>query len=179
MVEGRKARDPELLDAIDKFERVPFEGRVWRVVRATRDALQASRVGARWDPALFDVLYTSLERAGAMEEIYFHLSRQPVFPDVAFQIHQIRIRGRRFLNVSELEMLAKLGVDISTFTSFDYARTQAIGDAAFFLGFDGLIVPSARSKARNLVIFFDRVEPGDIEVERSEMISWKAWLDTR
>jgi RES domain-containing protein len=178
MIQDRKARDIELLDAIDKFDRVPFDGKVWRIVRATRDALQASRVGARWDPALFDVLYTSLDRNGALEEIYFHLSRQPVFPDVAFQLHRLRVRGSHFLNISEMEVLGRLGVDLSKFTSFDYTRTQAIGDAAFFLGFDGLIVPSARSKARNLVIFSDRIEPDDIEVEHSELISWKVWLES-
>lgn len=179
MIQDRKARDIELLDAIDKFDRVPFDGRVWRVVRATRDALQASRVGARWDPALFDVLYSSLDRNGALEEIYFHLSRQPIFPDVAFQLHHVRVRGNRFLNISGMDMLARLGVDLTKFTSFDYVRTQAIGDAAFFLGFDGLIVPSARSKAINLVIFADRIEPHDIEVEHSELISWKTWLENR
>lgn len=179
MALDRKARDIELLDAIDKFDRVPFDGKVWRVVRATRDALQASRVGARWDPALFDVLYTSLDRNGAMDEIYFHLSRQPIFPDVAFQLHRVRVRGNRFLNISEMDILARLGVNLARFTSFDYARTQAIGDAAFFLGFDGLIVPSARSKATNLVIFADRIEPDDIKVEHSELISWKAWLESR
>jgi RES domain-containing protein len=179
MTDGRKARDPELLDAIDKFDRVPFEGKVWRVVRATRDVLQAARVGARWDPALFDVLYTSLDREGAMEEIYFHLSRQPVFPDVPFQVHRLRVQGQRFLDIAELEVLGRLGIDLSNFASFDYTRTQAIGDAAFFLGFDGLIVPSARSRARNLVIFSDHLNPEDIELEYSELINWKAWLSTR
>jgi len=179
MDDRRKARDLELLDAIDKFDRIAFDGSVWRAVRAARDALQASRVGARWDPALFDVLYTSLDREGAMQEIYFHLSRQPVFPDVAFQLHRLRIRAKGFLNISELEVLGRLGVDLATFASFDYSRTQAIGDAAFFLGFSGLIVPSARSKSRNLVIFPDRIEPDDIEVEHSELINWKAWLSTR
>ena len=179
MIDSRKARDLELLDAIDKFARVPFEGNVWRVVRATRDVLQASRVGARWDPALFDVLYTSLERDGAMEEIYFHLSRQPVFPDIAFQIHRLRIRAKQVLDISKTDDIVRLGIDLSTFTSFNYSRTQAIGDAAFFLGFDGMIVPSARSKAQNLVVFSDRIGPDDIEVIHSELVNWKAWLENR
>jgi RES domain-containing protein len=172
---ARKARDPELLDAIDKFDRLPFEGTVWRVVRETRDILQASRVGARWDPALFDVIYTSLDSNGALEEIYFHLSRQPVFPSVPFQLHRLRLRVKQILNIGEMEILERLGVNVSAFASFDYARTQAIGDAAFFLGFGGLIVPSARSATRNLVIFSGRGDPDEIEVEHSERIDWKAW----
>jgi RES domain-containing protein len=179
MNSDRRARDLELLDALDKFTRVPFEGSVWRSVRATRDPLEASRVGARWDPAYFDVLYTSLERNGAMEEIYFHLSRQPIFPDIAFQIHRLRVRARNVLDISEMHIIERLGVDVASFAKFDYSRTQAIGDAAFFLGFDGLIVPSARARAKNFVVFSDRIEPTDIEVEHSELINWKAWLETR
>jgi RES domain-containing protein len=167
------------LDAIDKLDRVPFEGTVWRAVRESRDVLQASPVGARWDPALFDVLYTSLERDGALEEIYFHLSRQPVFPSTPFLIHRLRLRATQLLRVTDPAHLEKLGVNLSTFGTMDYTRTQAIGDAAFFLGFCGLIVPSARSKAQNLVVFSDRLAPDDLEVQESEPIDWKAWRGDR
>jgi RES domain-containing protein len=179
MSDGRKARDVELLDAIDKLDRIPFEGIVWRVVRETRDVLQASPVGARWDPALFDVLYTSLDRDGALEEIYFHLSRQPIFPTIPFQLHRLRVRAKRVLRVTDTAILQQLGVNLSTFATFDYTRTQAIGDAAFFLGFGGLIVPSARSTAENLVIFSDRINPDDMEIEHSELVDWKAWRSNR
>jgi RES domain-containing protein len=175
---GRTARDLELLDAIDKLDRISFEGTVWRVVRETRDVLQASRVGARWDPAAFDVLYTSLEREGALEEMYFHLSRQPVFPNIPFEIHRIELRAKGLLRL-EGTILQSLGVDLSKFAGFEYARTQAIGDAAFFLGFSGLIVPSARSPAHNLVIFADRIGPEDIEPQDSESVDWKGWRSGR
>ncbi len=179
MSDIRKARDLELLDALDKLDRVPFEGAVWRVVRETRDVLQASPAGARWDPALFDVLYTSLQRDGALEEIYFHLSRQPIFPAIPFQIYRLRVRAQKILNISEMKILEQLGVSSSIFSTLDYVRTQAIGDAAFFLGFDGMMVPSARSTAQNLVIFSDRIDPGDIDVEHSELVDWKAWRSSR
>jgi RES domain-containing protein len=179
MNDGRKARDPELLDEIDKFARTVFEGQVWRVVRESRDVLQASPVGARWDPGSFDVLYISFDREGALEEIYFHLSRQPVFPAIPFQIHRIRVRAQKILRLQEMQLLQKLGVDIENYVNMDYSRTQAIGDAAFFLGFDGVIVPSARSRSLNLVLFADRMEVTDTEVEHSEPVDWRAWRRTR
>jgi RES domain-containing protein len=179
MNDGRKARDPELLDEIDRFARTVFEGRVWRVVRESRDVLQASPVGARWDPGSFDVLYTSLDREGALEEIYFHLSRQPVFPAIPFQIHRIRVHAQKILRLQEMQLLHKLGVDIENYVNMDYSRTQAIGDAAFFLGFDGIVVPSARSQSLNLVLFADRLEVTDTEVEHSELVDWRTWRRTR
>jgi RES domain-containing protein len=179
MSDGRKARDLELLDAVDKLSRAAFEGQVWRVVRESRDVFQASRVGARWDAGTFDVLYTSLERDGALEEAYFHLSRQPVFPSVPFQIHRIRVSSKKILHLDQMPLLQQLGVDVANYGNIDYSRTQAIADAAFFLGFDGLIVPSARSQHRNLVLFTDRIEITDTEVEHSESVDWKAWRRDR
>ena len=179
MSDGRKARDLALLDAIDKFARTVFEGQVWRVVRETRDALQASPVGARWDPGTFDVLYTSLDREGALQEVYFHLSRQPVFPSVPFQLHRLHAGAGKILRLEELDLLAQLGVDTSNYVGLDYLRTQAIADAAFFLGFDGLIVPSARFQGMNLVLFADRIEITDLDVEHSEPVDWKAWRRSR
>jgi RES domain-containing protein len=179
MDDGRKARDLELLDAIDKLQRTDFEGLVWRVVRKTRDVLQASRVGARWDPGTFDVLYTSLDRNGALEEVYFHLSRQPVFPSIPFQIHRIRVNAKNILRLDQMSVLQQLGVDIANYATMHYARTQAIADAAFFLGFEGLLVPSARSSFLNLVLFADHVEITGTEVDFSEQVDWKAWRRSR
>lgn len=179
MIDGRKARDPELLDQLDKLPRAIFESRVWRVVRESRDVLQASRVGARWDPGSFDVLYTSLNPEAAREEVYFHLSRQPVFPSVPFQIHRLRIRLKQILNLQETELLRGLGVDISNYANMDYSRTQAIADGAFFLGYSGIIVPSARFQGLNLVLFTDHIELTDVEVEHSEPVNWIAWRRSR
>jgi len=179
MSEGRKARDLDLLDAIDKFPRTVFEGHVWRVVRESRDVLQASRVRARWDPGSFDVLYTSLEREGALEEVYFHLSRQPVFPSVPFRIHRLQARAQRTLRLEEMGLLHDLGVDTGRYVEMDYARTQAIADAAFFLGFDSLLVPSARTRSLNLVLFADHLDVADTTVEHSEPVDWKAWRRSR
>ena len=179
MSDGRKARDPELLDAIDRFDRTEFDGQVWRAVRETRDPLQPSPVGARWDPGSFDVLYTSLDRGTALEEVYFHLSRQPVFPSVPFSLHRIHVRVKNVLRMEEMHILESLGIDPKSYGALDYARTQAIGDVAFFLGFGALIAPTARLRALNLVIFADRLEPADAEVEQSERVDWKAWRRSR
>ena len=53
-------------------------------------------------------------------------------------------------------------------------RTQEIGDAAQFLGFAGIIVPSARWSGSNLVLFTDRLEPDTLAVLTQEPIDWAA-----
>ena len=60
-----------------------------------------------------------------------------------------------------MSSLSTLGVDVRRYANFEYSVTQAIAAAAFFLDFDGLVVPSARSTELNLVIFLEKLESGE------------------
>ena len=172
----RRARDLELLDALDAHPRVAFEGLAWRIVREGRDPLQGAPAAARWDPGEFDVIYTSLASEGALAEIHFQLSRQPVFPSrLVAVIHRISVRARRALELADLAQTEALGVDRGRYGELAYERTQAIGDGAYFLGFDGLIVPSTRWNCQNLVLFTDQLSPADLAVEQSDVVDWEAW----
>jgi RES domain-containing protein len=172
----RRPRDLELLDKIDSLPRIAHEGTVWRIAREGRDPLQGHPAAARWDPGTFDVIYTSLEREGSLAEIHFHLNRQPVFPSkLISMLHRITLRTRRVLQLANLSEVEALGVARDSYGEFDYERTQAIGDAAYFLGFDGLLVPSARWRCQNLVVFTDQLAPDDMAVEESTVVDWSAW----
>jgi RES domain-containing protein len=173
---ARKPRDPSLLDALDAFDRVPYAGETWRVVRDGRDPLQGSASGGRWDPTLFDVLYTSLDTDGAVAEVHFHLTRQPVFPSkIKYGLHRIRIRTAKTLRLKDLATMVLLGVDPARYREILYAPTQAIADAAYFLGFDSIIAPNARWSCNNLILFSDQIAPADLEVIESSEVDWTAW----
>lgn len=163
-------RDKALIDAVEAIEPVRFEGPVWRIVREGRDPLQCSASGGRWDDGTFEVLYTSLERRGAIEEMRFHLMRgQPVLPSkVVYGLFELHVAIDRALKLLDLDALARLGHDASRFGRLsyqekndEYPRTQEIGEVAHFLEFDGLIVPSARCACLNAVLFCDRIAPAD------------------
>lgn len=178
----RRARDVQLLDALDSSPREPFEGEAWRIVRDGRDPLQGYPVGARWDPPDgFDVIYTALHPDGARAEVFFHLSRAPVFPSrTVFLLHRIAVVTQRTLRLTDKSGLAALGVDMERFAEIDYrnlpTRTQEIGDAAYFLGFDSMIVPSARAENDNLVLFVDRLNiDRDLAVRESTTVDWHSW----
>jgi hypothetical protein len=175
-VTERRARDLELLDALDAHQAVAFEGPVWRIVREGRDPLQGYPARARWDPGAFDVIYTSLQREGSLAEIHFHLSRQPVFPSKLISVlHRISVRTTRTLKLADIEAVERLGVARDRYSEFDYVRTQAIGDAAAFLGFDGMLVQSARWECLNLVLFTDRFSRAELTVEHSAVVDWNEW----
>jgi RES domain-containing protein len=175
MAAAVRSRDSALIDAIEALAPVNFDGRVWSIAREGRDPLQVSASGGRWDDGTFDVLYTSADRQGASEEMRFHLMRgQPVLPGrISFKLFELRVQMDQALRLADLEALAALGLDASTFgrlswqfTSDEYLRTQQIGEVAHFLDFDGLIVPSARYQCLNMVLFGDRIGPEALSVIR-------------
>ncbi|MGO8845591.1 MAG: RES family NAD+ phosphorylase [Methylocella sp.] len=163
----------------------PFKGTVWRVVREGRDPCQCSASGGRWDDGSFDVLYTALDRDGAIAEMYFHLLRgQPVFPSkVRYSLHELKVELSETLHLATLPDLAALGLDTSRYGQLSYAgrnqeypRTQEIAEVAHFLDCDGLLVPSARWVCSNLVIFCDRLGPAAIEAIKDHgLIDWARW----
>ena len=169
-------RDPALLDALDSFRRVSYTGETWRAVRAGRDPLQGSASGGRWDPTLFDVLYTSLAPDGAVAEVHFHLSRQPVFPSrIRYRLHRIKVRTAKTLRLPTLDAMVPLGVDPARYREILYEPTQAIGDAAYFLGFDSIIAPNARWSCNNLILFTDQIPPAYLQIIESSEINWTEW----
>ncbi len=75
--------------------------------------------------------------------------------------------------------LATLGVDLARYGERDYDRTQKIGAALVFLGFDGLIAPSARWPCDNLMIFGDNHALTEkLEVVGEELFEWRVWAET-
>jgi hypothetical protein len=165
------------LTFLTRTKGVSFEGDVWRIVREEREPLLGYPAG---DPGSFDVLYTSLEREGSLEEFNFHLSRQPVFPSkIRSVIHRISVRTQRTLRIANLAELRALGVTPETYGSLSYERTQEIGDAAAFLGFDGILAPSARWTCQNLILFTEHFTPADLSVVSSEPVDWDDWRKRR
>lgn len=182
MIKAR--RDNTLIDALEAIEPVAFSGPVWRLVRDGRDPLQCSASGGRWDDGSFDVLYTSMSRTGALEEMRFHLMRgQPVMPSrVKYRMFEVDLALERALQFLDLAALGEVGLKTETFGRLsyqqkndEYPRTQEIGEVAHFLDFDGLIVPSARSETKNLVVFCDKVETLQESVSKDQgIVDWAA-----
>lgn len=174
----RRARDLALLDAIDAMPRRPFTGEVWRACREGRDPLLGAASLSRWCNGAFEVLYTSGERDGAVAEVHAYLTLQPVFPSkLTIHTHRLGATAESILDLTDEAALAALGLDMTRYRDRRYERTQAIADAAFFLGFNGLLAPSARWPCRNLVLFTDRIPSDRLDLLESEPepVDWDEW----
>jgi len=180
MVGGGRVHDRAILDALENFDAETLEKIVWRVARKGRDPLRGAVANGRWNAVgEFEVLYTSLEPDGALAEVGYRLSLEPIWPSrIEHQIHTLEIRAERALRLENLGELQKLGVDTARYESFDYTATQAIAAAAHFLQFDALVVPSARFDVANVVLFLDRIQTTP-ELKNSENVDWAKWQAKR
>jgi RES domain-containing protein len=188
MAVSRPPRDNRLLDAIDALPGAIFSETCWRVTRQGRDPIQCSAVGGRWDDRTFDVLYTSTKADGAIAELYFQVSRgQPVMPSqVRYHLHELKVSLASCLKLVPLDALQALGLRTAGFGQLsyfereqEYPRTQEIAEVAYFLGRDGLIVPSARSEHDNLIVFCEPAGPAAVEVIKDHgPIVWEDWRET-
>ncbi len=176
---GPRIHDRIILDALEALDPEPFDGTVWRVTRAGREPMRGAAAHGRWSPSgEFEVLYTSLMREGALAEIGYRLSLQPVWPSrIEHEVHTISVQTERNLRFADAPSLAPFGVDPARYRAFDYSATQAIAAAANFLGFDGLIVPNARFACGNLVIFTERAQ--ELVLTDTVAVDWEAWRRKR
>jgi len=180
-----KRRNPDLIDAVEAIPYVSLEGTAWRIVREHRDPCQCSSSGGRWDDGTFDVLYTSLERDGAIAEMNFHLSKgQPVFPSrVRYELHELKFQLNKALRFESLADLEKLGVKISQFGKLQYADREAeyptlqeLAEVAHFLERDGIIVPNARWNCLNAILFGTYVpRSGREQIRAHGLVDWVSW----
>ena len=84
-----RIHDRAILDALEVLDPTPFNGTVWRVTRKGREPVRGAAADGRWGASgEFEVLYTSLEREGALAEIGYRLSLEPVWPSrIEHEIH--------------------------------------------------------------------------------------------
>lgn len=181
MAGSGRVHDRGVLDALERIDPIPLDSSVWRITRAGRDPTRGSSANGRWTPdGAAEVLYTSLERDGALAEIGFRLSLEPVWPSrIRHEIHEIKAQTSKTLHFADVASLTGFGVDAARYESFDYAATQALAAAVHFMEYDGLLVPSARHSSQNLVIFMDRDGAASLETLTSEPVDWSSWRRRR
>lgn len=171
--------DPDLLDRLDSYPKEQFAGDVFRATRINLNPLAGTYNGGRWmkyDAAA--IVYTSLERDGALAEIVFHWSQLNPLPTKPVVVHRLQVNLHRIVRLNHAN-LAKLGISESNYKNINPARTQEIGAASEFLGCDGLIAPSARWNCESLMLFPQSMNnTATLELKDSENVDWIKWGKT-
>jgi RES domain-containing protein len=169
--------DPLLVDQLGALEAIKFDGEVFRATRKSLDPLAPSTSGGRWVPKdTAPILYTSCEPEGALAEIAFHWAQLTPLPSKPVALHRLRLTTKRTMRLLRAN-LETFGVTWERYGELNYARTQEIGAAVAFLGYDGLLAPSARWACENLMLFLDNhhAEENTLQVTHTEEVDWLAW----
>lgn len=169
--------DPNLVERLSALDAREYEYEVFRVTFPSADPTAPSVQGGRWAfPQGTSVLYTSLERDAALAEVTSFLSSlDPIPKKKLLRVSTLTVSVTKAVTLTR-ENLVSLGVDLQTYGTRDYSRTQEIGSALAWLGHDALIAPSARWEADNLIVFTDNHSlSSQLEITHSEEIDWKEW----
>jgi hypothetical protein len=172
--------DQGLVDQLSELTTERFDGEVFRATGVSADPLAFSFNGGRWAPPARDgvdvpVLYTSMERDGALAEVVSYLTLLTPLPSKPLQVAQLGVSTTKTLRLARVN-LEGFGVDLARYGERDYGRTQSIGAALAFLGLDGLIAPSARWHCDNLMIYqTNHLITERLEVIQQEEVDWRAW----
>jgi RES domain-containing protein len=148
--------DDELLARISQLGAVGWEGEVFRHMFADFPPDRENTVGARWNPPEVPAIYTSQTRAGALAEGEYQILMQPRRPKAKRTIYKIGLLLANVITITDPKILRAFGIERNELEGIDPGMCQRLGGAVERLGHDGLVVPSARSSALNLVVFPNR-----------------------
>lgn len=148
--------DQELLELLARVPAEPWEGEVFRHMFAKFPPDHENTGGARWNLPEVPAIYTSLSREVVLAEADYQIAMQPRRPQARRTVYKIGVRLKSVLDISDPKTLAALSLNIDVIGAMDFQACQKIGSGVEHLGHDGLIVPSARSKGLNLVIYPNR-----------------------
>lgn len=109
---------------------------------ATRAAVNVR--GARWNPPGTTALYTGCTWDAAVAEGDHLVAMQPFRPTARRWVYSFDVKLARVLDLTDMALLADLGVGFPTLSGIDMTHCQRIGGAVAARGHEGLLVPSAR-----------------------------------
>lgn len=158
----------ELIEALERAEPRAYGATVYRQLGFGYQALSgegARALGGRWNPpASFPVLYTSPSPDVLMAEIVRKARKEGFPPEqllprrlITYEVELLRV-----LDLTDPRIQKATGLHLPVFTDDDIRLCQAIGEAAHYMGFEGVLAPSAATSGDMLAIYLDQLLPGSI-----------------
>lgn len=144
---------PRVLDRLEAVEPAPWEGVAVRHMLAGHSPEKENTRGARWNPPGTAAIYLSTTRNGALAEAEYHLALQMPRPRARRTMYEVNITLDSVLDLTDGTLLAELGISSADLEDPTMDACREVGGAAAWLEHDGILVPSARSSAVNLVVY--------------------------
>jgi len=157
--------DDKLLEAISRLRPEKWEGEVFRHMFANYSPENENTSGARWNVPEVPAIYTCLSREVVLAEAEYQIRMQPHRPRARRTVYKIGVRLNSVIDISDVNIMRLLSLTADALADEDLQHCQKVGSSVERLGHDGLLVPSARAKGTNLVIFPNRTVEGAYRFE--------------
>jgi RES domain-containing protein len=166
----------ELTQRVSDIGTTQWSGTTYRHTAARRDPLSgegARMFGGRWNPPeSFPALYLASPSAACAAELSRMALSQGVEVDDLLEakrmFHTIGVRDLAVLDLRERPAQEQVGLEPGDLSGDDWSACQAVGAAAHFLNFQGILAPSATGVGHVLTAFELRAGPDQLICSSSE-----------
>jgi RES domain-containing protein len=168
---------PRLVAAVDGLAPAAFAGRAYRHLAAKWNPLSgagARSAGGRWNPPeSFSTLYLAAERDTAIAEFERMAARAGRAPDdfLPRRLYRYDVRLAGLLDLRTPDARAAVDLREDELLGDDSGPCQVLGEAAQYLGREGVIAPSATGSGTVLAVFFERLEPDSL----LHVVDFRTW----
>ena len=169
--------DSNLVSLLDETAPTEYSGEVCRHTGPGAHPLSttgAQTQGGRWNPPnSFPTLYLALSDETAAAEFYRRAQgeNRPAEDLLPRRLHRYRVRLSVVLDLTDPDVKQHLGISDEDLLSDDRELCNALGEAAHYVGFEGILAPSATGVGEVLVVLFDRLK-AESDVEPIGYLDW-------
>lgn len=168
--------DENLVERLDELDRLQVSGEYHRYTGARRDPLSGAGAranGGRWNPrGIYPTIYLATPRASCAGEVRRAAEALGTTPDVMLQapylLHTVHVANIAVLDLSDPQAMDHVGLTDADLSDDDWTACQAVGHAAWFLGFQGVLAKSASGTGVVLAAFEGRIELPQLSVVASD-----------
>jgi len=170
---------PKLVAAIDQLDPAAYAGEAFRHQAAQYNPLSgagARSLGGRWNPPeSFATLYLAIERETVVAEFNRMAERSRRAPQdfLPRRLYRYEVRLDGLVDLRVPDAMALVGLTAEDLRDDDPTACQAVGEAAQYLGREGVIAPSATGAGTILAVYFDRLEPESV-LQPLDYENWEA-----
>jgi len=173
--------DEGIVQRVNDLGSARWSGVTYRHVSEGRDPLAGAGAllfGGRWNPqGAFAAVYLAQPVTACMGELerLAHSNNVTVedLLGAGRTLCTIAVHNLPVLDLRSDEALTQVGLERDDIDDEDRSACQAIGQAAHFLNFGGVLAPSASGRGLVLAAFENRVGPGHLRLSTAEPLTYK------
>lgn len=177
----------DVVQRVNDLGPTPWSGTTYRYTSNGRDPLSgegARRFGGRWNPReAFPAVYLAQPVATCLAELGRTSSAGGISPQSRLRagvtLHTIEAANLRVLDLTDPSAQDQVGLDADDIADEDHTACQMVGHAAHFLGYQGVLAPSATGAGLVITAFEVRLHPGQLTLSDSHALTQQVYEQLR